>query len=557
MPSPVSRLRVLAPAVALGVASLFATAAEAFCGFYVSGADQELYNNATMVVLMRDGTRTVVSMQNNYEGPPEEFAMVVPVPVVLRKREVRTLPRDVFDRVDQLGAPRLVEYWEQDPCFSYDMHGITLAGASGAEMSYSLDGASVTVDHGVKIEAKFEVGEYQIVILSAKDSSGLDTWLRESGYRIPKGAESALRPYVAEGMKFFVAKVNPKKVKFDNGQATLSPLRFYYDSDTFRLPIRLGMLNANGPQDLIVNVLARQVRYAVANRENYSIPTNLDVTEATRDNFGKFYATLFDRVQDKHPGSVITEYAWQAGSCDPCPVPGLTGEDLVTLGADVLPSYEAQLVDNVPRNFSASLATEFVLTRLHARYGPGDAKDDLVFAAASGITGGREWLTDGKQLERGAQPAEYNNFQARYAIRHPWKGPIKCDNPQRGRWGGPPPDADNAAAAYQPAVARDLAFASRGADLDAYLTEKTAILDGPAGEIKLASADVDAPEPTGKNIWYPGDFVRKRKRKREQSEAKNDGAGSAGCQGKSKPPMAGLGVLLMALGLRRRSKRRK
>jgi hypothetical protein len=39
--------------------------AAAFCGFYVSGGEAKLYNNATVVVLMRDGTRTVLSMQNN------------------------------------------------------------------------------------------------------------------------------------------------------------------------------------------------------------------------------------------------------------------------------------------------------------------------------------------------------------------------------------------------------------------------------------------------------------------------------------------------------------
>src|SRR5215472_18093387 len=91
--------------------------AAAFCGFYVSGADAKLFNNATLVVMMRDGQRTVLSMQNNYEGPTENFAMVVPVPVVLQKENVKTLPRAIFDRVDQLASPRLVEYWEQDPCY--------------------------------------------------------------------------------------------------------------------------------------------------------------------------------------------------------------------------------------------------------------------------------------------------------------------------------------------------------------------------------------------------------------------------------------------------------
>ena len=83
MPRP---LRRLAPALSLALAALSAApAAPAFCGFYVAGADAKLFNNATMVVLMREGTRTVLSMQNNYQGPPEDFAMVVPVPIVLQR----------------------------------------------------------------------------------------------------------------------------------------------------------------------------------------------------------------------------------------------------------------------------------------------------------------------------------------------------------------------------------------------------------------------------------------------------------------------------------------
>src|SRR2546421_867572 len=102
----------------LVIAALAATAhtAHAFCGFYVTGSDKKLFADATNVVLMRDGTRTVLSMQNDYKGPLEDFAMVVPVPVVLHEADVKTLARTVFDHTDALGSPRLVEYWEQDPC---------------------------------------------------------------------------------------------------------------------------------------------------------------------------------------------------------------------------------------------------------------------------------------------------------------------------------------------------------------------------------------------------------------------------------------------------------
>jgi hypothetical protein len=188
--------------------------AEAFCGFYVAGADAQLYNNATMVVLMRDGTRTVLSMQNNYQGPAADFAMVVPVPVVLSEKDVKILPNEVFDRVDKLAAPRLVEYWEQDPCMPMMYPPEAMMDMASSEMAPTGAGLA-TRDLGVTIEAQFEVGEYQVVILSAKESTGLDTWLRQEKYNIPKGAQPLLEPYVQSGSKFFVAKVDSKKVKFD------------------------------------------------------------------------------------------------------------------------------------------------------------------------------------------------------------------------------------------------------------------------------------------------------------------------------------------------------
>jgi hypothetical protein len=63
----------------------------------------------------------------------------------------------------------------------------------------------------VKIEAQFEVGEYEVVVLSATDSMALDTWLRAEKYNIPEGAEPMLKPYIESGMFFFVAKVNSKR----------------------------------------------------------------------------------------------------------------------------------------------------------------------------------------------------------------------------------------------------------------------------------------------------------------------------------------------------------
>jgi len=309
-----------------------------------------------------------------------------------------------------------------------------------------LEGSEDDDDYRVTVEAEFAVGEYDIVILSAQDSNGLDRWLRDSGYNIPQGSAEALAPYVQQGTKFFVAKVDVTKVKFEGGQVALSPLRVDYESHDMRLPVRLGLLNAGDAQDLIVFTLARNQRYEVANYDNITIPTNLNVTNEVRERFAEFYTALFDQVMAVHPRTVVTEYAWQASNCDPCPGPVLSEQDLLTLGADtVLHSADSGMMD-------------YVVTRLHTRYSKETLGDDLVFRAAQPIVGGREMHGADGAIERGAKVHSLNNFQGRYIIRHRWEGAITCDNPIRDRWGAPPGGGTR-----PPMAARDLAFVKRDA----------------------------------------------------------------------------------------------
>ncbi len=452
-------LAVATAAATFTLAAVDAAPAHAFCGFYIDSGGKKLFNDATQVVLMRKGTRTVLSMRNAYRGPVEDFAMVVPVPVVLAEADVKTLSEDVFDRVDTMGSPRLVEYWEQDPCAERGKgygRGEKMSRAAGAARD---DSRKKTADDlGVTVEAQFEVGEYQIVILSAKESTGLDTYLRGEGYKIPAKAEASLRPYVEAGSKFFVAKVDPDKVKFDGKRAMLSPLRFHYDSESFDLPIRLGMINSAGTQDLIVNILSPGTRYEVANYDNVTIPTNIEVKDSVRKSFGEFYAALYDKTVARHPRAVVTEYAWDAGTCDPCPGPVLQWGDFAMLGADVLDGGAVgSKVQSRGRGRGG--AGGFVLTRLHARYGAKDMTDDLVFREAKPIVGGREFLQDNGKLEEGAVESSINNFQGRYIIRHRWTGAVRCKNPQRGIWGGP---WDGQEIAQSTMAAKDLAFVKRG-----------------------------------------------------------------------------------------------
>ena len=127
-----------------------------------------------------------------------------------------------------------------------------------------------------------------------------------------------------------------------------------------------------------------------------------------------------------------------------------------------------------------------MLTRLHARYGKDTVGDDLVFKAAAPIAGGREFRQDGK-LEHGAQSnSGVNNFQGRYAIRHPWTGPIACANPVRGLWGGPPAGTEGST---KPMAAQNTAFAPRGN------VQLASFVKSDVPELSLTPGAAQAPAP--------------------------------------------------------------
>src|SRR5690349_12585431 len=140
----------------------------AFCGFYVAKADTKLFNKASQVVLVRQGDRTVLTMANDFRGDPKEFAVVIPVPSVLQKEQIHIGEKALLDHLDAYSAPRLVEYFDEDPCQrttdSVAMMAPAMPGVAGGQAQSAARAKSL----GVTIEAKYTVGEYDILILSAQ-----------------------------------------------------------------------------------------------------------------------------------------------------------------------------------------------------------------------------------------------------------------------------------------------------------------------------------------------------------------------------------------------------
>src|SRR5438477_3175721 len=287
---------VLASAVAWSTPTIFG-----FCGFYVSKADTKLFNKASQVVLVRDGDRTVMTMANDFEGEPKEFAVVIPVPTVLARDQIHVGEKTLVDHLDAYSAPRLVEYFDQNPCDRRDYRAaVPMAAARAATVQESVHLAKAL---GVTIEAQYTVGEYDILILSAQQSSGLETWLRQNGYRIPPGASEVIGSYLKQNMRFFVAKVNLAE-QSRLGFSYLRPLQVAYESPKFMLPIRLGMVNANGPQDLFVYALTRNGRVETTNYRTAKLPADMELTVYLKQpgEFARFYKAMFTRQVESQDG---------------------------------------------------------------------------------------------------------------------------------------------------------------------------------------------------------------------------------------------------------------
>ena len=386
--------------------ALLSTPAAAFCGFYVGKADAKLFNEASQVILVRDGNRTVISMRNDFQGDLAEFALVVPVPVVLQKSQIHVGDPKIFERIDAYSAPRLAEYFDPNPCEVDKMSrlsGALLAAAPAARME-----ARKAKDQalGVTVEARYTIGEYDIAILSATESNGLETWLRQSGYNIPAKASKALQPYIRQNLKFFVAKVNLAE-QAKTGFSYLRPLQFAFESSRFMLPVRLGMLNARGPQDLVIYALTKNGRVETTNYRTVKLPSNVDIPPYTRGEFAQVYKALFETQSKREDYRVVwTEYFWDMAWCDPCAANPLSTEELRGAGVFWLDGDEPPIgflpgaTPPIAKARGATGAQPVMLTRLHLRYTPETLPEDLMFQE-----------TQDKQ-----------NYQTRYVLRHPWSG---------------------------------------------------------------------------------------------------------------------------------------
>ncbi len=480
------------------------------------------------------------------EASRGEFDVVIPVPP---KPAARALAEDrapLFSRLDALAAPRLVEYWEQDPC---EFH------TGGPD-----DGvAERDVGSDVPLPTP-PVAPNPTVVLVDKLADAVAA-IEGRGRALPAGAGPILEEYAAAGMSFVVATAG-------KGAQAVN-LQWRVSGSALSVPTRLLAAHAEKPPRVVIDVLAAH-RFEAENRNNLAAPANTDVKWGVKGSTDAFHDAVLSRLFAAAPAAVITEYAWRATSCAPCPGPPLDDKSLVQLGVaaqgqhevmiftdgkiaakpDGPPSLRTALMscygkalaageavagevkvavkldggkvssatiegDDANEQLSSCAKTsveatsfdgtgesgtvrvEFlplsrqfvssmVLSRLRLRV-TGAEEDDLRLRAGTPIAGGAEVGARGAPDKGAVAAPKANHFQSRYTVRHRWAGAKPaCLDPKTGVWGGPPKGVTP-----QPAGKKLVAPAEGDVD---------ALLEGDLANVEALTMrfppNSDAPAPT-------------------------------------------------------------
>jgi len=90
-------------------------------------------------------------MANDFKGDPKEFAIVIPVPTVLQKGQIHIGEKAILDHLDAYSAPRLVEYFDEDPCRQYALDRLSsLAAPSGVAGGLAVGASRATEETAEK-----------------------------------------------------------------------------------------------------------------------------------------------------------------------------------------------------------------------------------------------------------------------------------------------------------------------------------------------------------------------------------------------------------------------
>jgi len=248
--------------------------------------------SAERIVFEVEGDRTCAHVQVDYEGEPEEFAWIIPVP---RSVEVTESTRQLFfDLASQTtptfllpssfcGAPTASFSQSGGGCFPSD------AETSVAPSGGVFDPRQVT---GVDVLQRNFTDSFEWFEVQADETDALVNWLRVNQFNVSDNMRPGMDPYVREEASFLAVKLRPER-----GSDAIPPIRMCYQGPP-SIPIRLTAVAARPHMGIQVYVLGtrphRPRNYAVVEPD----PNAIMVDGGANVNYFDWVARVADEAEN-------------------------------------------------------------------------------------------------------------------------------------------------------------------------------------------------------------------------------------------------------------------
>ena len=332
-------------------AVLLPSAALACGGFFCSA--QPVDQQAERIIFVVDDSTVTSYVEIMYQGEPEGFAWVVPVP---EAPELDVWHGLAFNALDVATQPQF--RWNGG-CFdaAEDADGEGARGPGGAPPPAP----------DVDVLAQERVGPFDTVTVASEDPRALVEWLRINGYRIVPEMEPFNALYTAEAMAFLAMKLAPGE-----DTASIEPISMTYRAAGPAIPLRLTAVAAQLEMGVKVWILGDK-RFGPMNVPALEIDDEDLVMDPWR--WTTNYAALVAKAADEAGGAgFVTE--------------------LATPSADLARAVRESRIPPRRENFDEAVAARDALadvldskpylTRLYTRLSPEEMGIDPMFEPDAG-----------------------------------------------------------------------------------------------------------------------------------------------------------------------------
>ena len=297
----------------LALAVTLPSAALACGGFFCDG-NQPVLQRGERILFIPDGAVTTTIVEIQYQGQPEDFSWLLPVPASVTASDIGTAHASLFDQLEGSTAP---VFFTGSPGGATSSPVLFQCGGSsgggGDDDDDDIDSAEVSE---AVLVGQADVGPYDVSVLDASSASVLQDWLDDNGYVTPANLDGAVQPYVSAGMRFVALRLEPTRF-----EGVIEPISFTAPTGP-AIPLVLTSVAATTNMDVVAYVLSDE-QYAPAGFQRIDFPWSqvemieelgmtdytLRLEEAVEGLGGRAFVTEFAGPSDSQAGQIDAETA--------------------------------------------------------------------------------------------------------------------------------------------------------------------------------------------------------------------------------------------------------